>query len=160
MKNFVVILLILLLSVSCKKELVKEPENLIEKEKMVDIIYDLALLDAIKYQQPLSLDSLDSNPKKFIFRKYKVDSLQFAQSNMYYAADFDNYKEMFDEISARLEKEKKSNEKKLKAQEKKEAKAKKDAEAKKKQQGISKDSIKKANPDSIKRVKRLQHKGL
>ncbi|WP_246236329.1 DUF4296 domain-containing protein [Flavobacterium ajazii] len=132
MKNFVVILLILLLSVSCKKELVKEPEHLIEKEKMVNIIYDLSLLDAIKYQQPLSLDSLESNPKKFIFKKYKVDSLQFAQSNMYYAADFDTYKEMFDEISARMEKEKKRNEKKLKAEEKKEAKAKKDAEAKKK----------------------------
>lgn len=165
MKNFVFIILVLFFSVSCKKELVKEPENLIEKEKMVDIIYDLSLLDAIKYQQPLSLDSLESNPKKFVFKKYKVDSLQFAQSNMYYAADFDTYKEMFDEISARLEKEKKSNEKKLKAEEKKEAKAKKDAEAKKKKlKETPKDSIKKTtkkvNVDSIKRAKRLQHKGL
>ena len=165
MKNFVFIILVLFFSVSCKKELVKEPENLIEKEKMVDIIYDLSLLDAIKYQQPLSLDSLESNPKKFVFKKYKVDSLQFAQSNMYYAADFDTYKEMFDEISARLEKEKKSNEKKLKAEEKKEAKAKKDAEAKKKKlKETPKDSIKKTtkkvNLDSIKRAKKLQHKGL
>lgn len=157
--------MVLFFSVSCKKELVKEPENLIEKEKMVDIIYDLSLLDAIKYQQPLSLDSLESNPKKFVFKKYKVDSLQFAQSNMYYAADFDTYKEMFDEISARLEKEKKSNEKKLKAEEKKEAKAKKDAEAKKKKlKETPKDSIKKTtkkvNLDSIKRAKKLQHKGL
>ncbi|MEL1255075.1 DUF4296 domain-containing protein [Flavobacterium sp. DGU38] len=165
MKNFVFIVLVLFLSVSCKKELVKEPAKLIEKEKMIDIIYDLSLLEAIKYQQPLTLDSLESNPKKFIFKKYKVDSLQFAQSNMYYAADFDTYKEMFDEISARLEKEKKSNEKKLKAEEKK-AKAKKDAEAKKKKsKETPKDSIKKTtkkvNLDSVKRVKRLQQdKGL
>lgn len=164
MKNFVFIVLVLFLSVSCKKELVKEPAKLIEKEKMIDIIYDLSLLEAIKYQQPLTLDSLESNPKKFIFKKYKVDSLQFAQSNMYYAADFDTYKEMFDEISARLEKEKKSNEKKLKAEEKK-AKAKKDAEAKKKKsKETPKDSIKKTtkkvNLDSVKRVKRLHDKGL
>ena len=172
MKNFVFIILVLFLSVSCKKELVKEPAKLIEKEKMIDIIYDLSLLEAIKYQQPLSLDSVESNPTKFVFKKYKVDSLQFAQSNIYYAADYDSYKEMFDEINARLYKEKKSTEIKLKAEEKKAAKAKKAADAKKaaeakkkKLKETPKDSvkdkvIKKVNIDSIKRVKRLQHKRL
>ena len=166
MKNFVFILLVLFLSVSCKKELVKEPAKLIEKEKMIDIIYDLSLLEAIKYQQPLSLDSVESNPTKFIFKKYKVDSLQFAQSNVYYAADYDSYKEMFDQINARLDKEKKSTEKKLKAEEKKAAAVKKAAEAKKKKlketpkDSVKKKVIKKVNFDSIKRVKRLQHKGL
>lgn len=170
MKNFVFIILVLFFSVSCKKELVKEPAKLIEKEKMIDIIYDLTLLEAIKYQQPLSLDSVESNPTKFIFRKYKVDSLQFAKSNMYYAADYDNYKEMFDEINARLDKEKKSTEIKLKAEEKKAAKAKKLADAKKAAEekkkklketpkdSLKKNVVKKMNIDSIKRMKRLQHK--
>ncbi|OXA82497.1 protein of unknown function [Flavobacterium aquidurense] len=102
MKNFVFIILVLFLSVSCKKELVKEPKRLIEKGKMIDIMYDLSLLDAMKYQNPLSLDSINSDPKKFILRKYKVDSLQFAQSNIYYAADYDTYKDMYDEIGKRL----------------------------------------------------------
>lgn len=118
MKNFVFIILVLFLSVSCKKELVKKPAKLIEKEKMMNIIYDLTLLEAIKYQQPLSLDSVESSPKKFIFKKYKVDSLQFAKSNIYYASDYDGYKEMYDVINARLEKEQKNNELKLKAEEK------------------------------------------
>lgn len=170
MKNFVFIILVLFFSVSCKKELVKEPAKLIEKEKMIDIIYDLTLLEAIKYQQPLSLDSVESNPTKFVFKKYKVDSLQFAQSNIYYAADYDNYKEMFDEINARLDKEKKSTEIKLKAEEKKAAKAKKLADAKKAAEekkkklketpkdSLKKNVVKKMNIDSIKRMKRLQHK--
>lgn len=172
MKNFVFIILVVFLSVSCKKELVKEPAKLIEKEKMINIIYDLSLLEAIKYQQPLSLDSVESSPTKFILKKYKVDSLQFAQSNMYYAADYDSYKEMFDEINARLDKEKKSTEKKLKAEEKKAAKnkkaadAKKAAEAKKKKlketpkDSVKKKVVKKINIDSIKRMRRLEHKGL
>ena len=172
MKKFLFIVLVLFLSVSCKKELVKEPAKLIEKEKMIDIIYDLSLLEAIKYQQPLSLDSVESNPARFIFKKYKVDSLQFVQNNMYYAADYDSYKEMFDEINARLDKEKKNTEIKLKAEEKKAAKAKKAADAKKtaeakknKLKETSKDSVKnkivkKVNIDSIKRMRRLQHKGL
>ncbi|WP_165834941.1 DUF4296 domain-containing protein [Flavobacterium cheongpyeongense] len=172
MKNFVFVILVLFFSVSCKKELVKEPARLIAKEKMMDIIYDLSLLEAIKYQQPLSLDSVESSPAKFIFKKYKVDSIQFAKSNMYYAADYESYKEMFDEINARLEKEKKNTEIKLKAEEKKAAKAKKVSDAKKAaeaknnklketfEDSVKKKIVKKVNIDSIKRMRRLGHKGL
>lgn len=150
MKNFVFIILVLFLSVSCKKELVKQPAKLIGKEKMMDIIYDLTLLEAIKYQQPLSLDSVESSPKKFIFKKYKVDSLQFAKSNIYYASDYDAYKEMFDQINARLEKEKKSTDLKLKAEEKKAAKANKNKPKKTPQDSV-KNTGRKINIDSIKR---------
>ena len=157
MKNFVFIILVLFLSVSCKKELVKKPAKLIEKEKMMNIIYDLTLLEAIKYQQPLSLDSVESNPKKFIFKKYKVDSLQFAKSNIYYASDYDGYKEMYDVINARLEKEQKNNELKLKAEEKKAAKAIKNKPKPKK---IPNDSVQRVlireKIDSIKRMSRLK----
>ena len=149
--------MVLFLSVSCKKELVKKPAKLIEKEKMMNIIYDLTLLEAIKYQQPLSLDSVESNPKKFIFKKYKVDSLQFAKSNIYYASDYDGYKEMYDVINARLEKEKKNNELKLKAEEKKAAKAIKNKPKPKK---IPNDSVQRVlireKIDSIKRMSRLK----
>jgi hypothetical protein len=144
MKNFVFIILILFLSVSCKKELVKEPKGLIEKAKMIDIMYDLSILEAMRYQDPLSLDSVDASQKKFVLRKYKVDSLQFAQSNMYYAADYDAYKEMFDEIGKRLAVNQRATDSILKLEEKNAAKKK-----------TSKDSIKKTskpiNTDSIKR---------
>ena len=123
MKNFVVIILVLLFSVSCKKELVKEPKKLIEKEKMVDIMYDLAILEAMRYQNPLSLDSIDSNQKRFVLNKDKVDSLQFAQSNIYYAADYDTYKEMFDEVSKRIAVQQRATDSIVKIEEKKAAKA-------------------------------------
>lgn len=154
MKNFAFIILVLFLAVSCKKELVKEPKGLIEKEKMIDIMYDLSVLDAIKYNNPLSLDSLDGNSKRFILKKYKVDSLQFAQSNMYYAADYENYKDMFDQISKRLEKNQKKADSLLKIEEKKAAKANKNKtptapvpkldEAKQPVRKINIDSIRKA----------------
>ena len=102
MKNFIVILLVLFLSISCKKDVVKQPEKLIEKDKMIDIMYDLSLLEAMRYQKPLSLDSIDNDPTKYILKKYKVDSLQFAQNNMYYASDYDSYKDMFDEVNKRI----------------------------------------------------------
>ncbi|WP_316633238.1 DUF4296 domain-containing protein [uncultured Flavobacterium sp.] len=157
MKNCILIVLVLFLSVSCKKELVKQPAKLIEKGKMIDIMYDLSLLEAIKYQNPVSVDSNETNPTKFILQKYKVDSLQFAQSNMYYAADYDGYKDMFDEIGKRLAKNQRATDSLVKIDEKKEAKAKK-----KEVKAILKDSVKKplnkVNIDSIKRMIQLRNK--
>ena len=137
MKNFLIVILVLFLAVSCKKELIHEPKKLIERGKMVDIMYDLALLEAIKYNNPLSVDSNDTSTKRFVLQKYKVDSLQFAQSNIYYASNYETYKDMFDEISYRLEKEQKKADTLVKIEEKKKAAK----ESKKK-----KDSIKAASP--------------
>lgn len=157
MKNFVFIILVLFLSVSCKKELVKEPKRLIEKGKMIDIMYDLSLLEAIKYQNPLSLDSVNSDPKNFILKKYKVDSIQFAQSNIYYAADYDMYKDMYDEIGKRLAVKQRAVDSIVKIEEKKAAKV---AAKKNKAKVNLKDSIKKPakpiNIDSIRRTRQLK----
>jgi len=151
MKNWIVIVLVLFLSVSCKKELVKQPAKLIEKEKMIDIMYDLSLLEAMKYQNPASVDSSETNPTKFILKKYKVDSLQFAQSNMYYAADYDNYKDMFDQIGKRLAVEQRAVDSIVKIEEKKALKLKA-----KEKKVINKDSLKnvmkQVNVDSIRRI--------
>lgn len=148
MKNFVVIVLVLFLSVSCKKELVKQPAKLIAKDKMIDIMYDLSLLEAMKYQHPVSADSVETDPTKFIMKKYKVDSLQFSQSNQYYAADYEEYKNMFDEIGKRLAVKQRATDSIVKLEEKKAAKDQKakdlakDKEAKKDRKAIL-DSIRK-----------------
>jgi hypothetical protein len=156
MKNCLIILLVLFLSVSCKKEVVKQPAKLIEKEKMIDIMYDLSLLEAMRYQHQELIDSTETSPTKFILKKYKVDSLQFAQNNMYYAADYENYKDMFDEVGKRLAKVQRATDSIVKIEDKKAAK-----EAKKKKKEVLKDSIKKAEPviksiDSLKKAKRKQ----
>lgn len=157
MKNFVFIILVLFLSVSCKKELVKEPKRLIEKDKMIDIMCDLSLLEAMKYQNPLSLDSVNSDPKSFVLKKYKVDSLQFAQSNIYYAADYNTYKEMYDEIGKRLAVQERAVDSIVKIEEKKAAKA---AAKKPKVKTNLNDSVKKPlkriNIDSIRRTRQLR----
>jgi hypothetical protein len=138
MKNCVVIILVLFLSVSCKKDLVKQPAKLIEKGKMIDIMYDLSLLEAMKYQNPASIDSSETDPTKFILKKYKVDSLQFAESNKYYATDYENYKDMFDEIGKRLAVTQRATDSIVKIEEKKAAK-----EAKKKAVAADKNVAKK-----------------
>lgn len=108
MKKSLIIIVILTLLASCKDELVQKPDRLIEKEEMVNIMYDLSILEAIKYQDPASLDTFKINPRAYIFKKYKIDSLQFAKNNVYYASDYEDYKLMFEEITKRLEDTQKS----------------------------------------------------
>lgn len=119
MKRIIFFIATVIFFVSCKDEAIKKPKRLIEKEVMVDIMYDISLLDAIKYQNPTSIDSLKINPRDFIFKKYKVDSLQFATSNIYYSTDYEGYKVMFDQVAKRIEKEKKLAETIVKAEQKK-----------------------------------------
>lgn len=134
-------LLAILALLGCKEDLVKKPDLLIEKSKMMDIMYDLALLEAIKYQNPAVLDSNQIRPKQFIYKKYKIDSLQLAQNNRYYAVDYKSYKVMFESVVKRIESEKKRANAIIKLEEKK--KKIKIAQLKKKRQLAkkSKDSI-------------------
>ena len=129
----------------CKEDLVKKPDLLIEKSKMMDIMYDLALLEAIKYQNPAVLDSNQIRPKQFIYKKYKIDSLQLAQNNKYYAADYKSYKVMFESVVKRIESEKKRVNAVIKLEEKK--KKIRIAQLKKKKQ------LAKKSKDSIEAVK-------
>ena len=97
--NFAFLSIVLLLF-SCQNA-VEKPQNLIEEDEMIDIIYDLALLEGIKADY--SLNQQSQNSEKFIYKKYKIDSLQFAQSNAYYAADVQNYKEMYQKINEKID---------------------------------------------------------
>ncbi|WP_269240841.1 DUF4296 domain-containing protein [Flavobacterium limnophilum] len=150
MKKILPFLAILAFFISCKKELAKEPKRLIEKEKMVDIMYDLSLLGAMRSQNSVLLDSFKNNSNEYIYKKYKIDSTQFAQSNIYYAADYKEYKKMYEQVKSRLEKDKTLTEAAIKVENKKALLLeKKNKKLKLKKEA---DSIKKAK-DFIKKVK-------
>lgn len=103
----IAIIILLIFSVGCKKEPVEKPDRLIDKEDMVNIMYDLALLNVLKYQNPIKMEKFEKNDLAYVYKKYKIDSAQFVQSNRYYAADYKGYKVMFDEIALRVEDNKK-----------------------------------------------------
>ncbi|UQD55335.1 DUF4296 domain-containing protein [Flavobacterium sp. K5-23] len=121
MKKILSLLTILAVFISCKEEGIIKPERLIEKEMMEEVIYDLTILDAIKYQNPASLETNNINPSKYIYKKYKIDSLQFAQNNVYYASNYGEYKIMFEKITKRIENEKAVTDSLVKIEEKKNA---------------------------------------
>jgi CDP-diacylglycerol pyrophosphatase len=109
MKKTIATIITLFVLVSCNNAPIAKPDNLIEEKVMTDILYDLALLDAIKSQNPYDSIKKDIKPKEFIYKKYNIDSLQFVKSNQYYISQIEEYKKMYEAISERLEDEKASN---------------------------------------------------
>jgi hypothetical protein len=148
MKKILPLLILFTILSSCKKDIVKTPDHLIERGKMVDIMYDLSVLDAIKNQNTTSLATHKINPKEYIFKKYNVDSIQFVQNNLYYSSDYKGYQIIYEEIKARLDKNMKSTEALIKIESKKIA-------AKK---AVHEKLVAKKVADSIKKIKKNQVK--
>lgn len=104
MKKIVVIICFVFSIVGCNNNAIPKPDNLIEKDKMVSILYDISLLEAIKNQN-INGGISTKMSNEYIYKKYKIDSAQFAKSNKYYASDIEGYKKMFEEVKAKLSKE-------------------------------------------------------
>lgn len=100
MRKLVVVFTVFLV-LSCSKG-IEKPNNLIDEDDMVDMIYDISLLDAMKSQGVTTATSYPTMTQ-FLKNKYKVDSLTFAQSAQYYASDQKKYKEIYEEVKERLE---------------------------------------------------------
>ncbi len=102
-------ILVLLLIVSCKNNTVEKPtkpEKLIPKGKMIDVLYDMAIITAAKGPYKRALQKNGLQPKEYIFEKYNIDSVQFAISNEYYAYNVDVYKDIYEALNNRLNSEK------------------------------------------------------
>ena len=96
------ILLCCLLALSCGKKLMEEPEDLIPVEKMSEILYDMAVLDAIDNSYPQVLTDNDLKVMEFLYKKYGIDSLQFVQSDLYYASVPAEYQKIYEAVEERL----------------------------------------------------------
>lgn len=106
MKKIVFISVVLVALISCKETVVEVPEKLIEEEKMIDIFYDLSLLEAMLGYNPSLMTRNNIDPYTYVYKKYGIDSLQFASNNKYYASDIKKYDKMFEKVKARVEQSK------------------------------------------------------
>lgn len=100
-------LFILILVVGCNRiDKPKKPKDLIPKEKMSDIMYDLYILNAAKGINRKVLELNGIIPTDYVYKKYGIDSLQFANSNTYYAYDTKTYGALVEKVKSELERDK------------------------------------------------------
>lgn len=106
MKKFSPYIVVLLFVVtSCYK--FKEPEkpkNLISKADMVNILIDLKLIASVTAANDIKvLDSNYVHSEQYVYKKYNIDSTQFALSNNYYAFHLKDYEDIYTKVKDSLE---------------------------------------------------------
>lgn len=101
-----VLFLMGILILSCGEKVVEKPENLIPKEKMADILHDLALMNAAKSAFSKTFDENGIEIMDFIYKKYQIDSVQFVESDLYYASIPLEYQSIYEDVEARIDKRK------------------------------------------------------
>jgi hypothetical protein len=99
MKNIIVLLL--LITIGCNQSPIEKPEVLIAEETMIEILYDVALIQASKGHKPRVIDS-SINVNTFIFEKYKIDSITFSQNQKFYAANAKEFKKMYEKVTEKI----------------------------------------------------------
>lgn len=145
MKAQSLLLFFIVVFFSCNDKGVKKPSKLIEEEKMVDIIYDMSVLEAITSSSPGVLEDNSIDSRTYIYKKYSIDSLQFTENSAYYASDLKNYKKMYETVEKRIEDNKKVADSLLKKRQEEDNKKAVELRL------LNKDSIKK--PRNMKEVK-------
>ena len=105
MKRILYLISLLFLVVGCNEKVIEKPEDLIARDKMVDILIDLALINAGKAIDPNVMEENQVEPMRYIYLKYEIDSAQFVKSDLYYAAIPLEYEAIYEAVEERLEAE-------------------------------------------------------
>lgn len=103
MKKIMLYSTLLLCLFACRKELVEKPNDLIEKQKMIEILYDISMLYASKGVNTGQVDFKKVPIEDFIYKQYGVDSTQVANSTIYYSSKPDEYLKMYQVINKRMQ---------------------------------------------------------
>ncbi|MCA0131544.1 DUF4296 domain-containing protein [Winogradskyella alexanderae] len=140
LKNLIIVLVFGAFLWSCSKDdRPPKPNNLITKEKMADILFDLYIINAAKGVNRKVLEQSNLVPESYLLTKYAIDSTQFAESNNYWAFNTKDYNAIVESVKFKLANKKKQLED-LQIKEQEDAKRRRDSLRRNNNQKTKKDS--------------------
>lgn len=101
----VLFLFVSLIFYSCSNNPIPKPDRLLDEDVMVNLIFDIAILQATDGAMPSKLNENNIVMDKYVFEKYKIDSITYIQNQRYYAADVKKYKKIYKKVIERLDSE-------------------------------------------------------
>lgn len=101
MRKTIYIVFVLFFMACESKVNLKEPEYLISKNQMVDLLYDMHLVNGTQGIKDKNSEK-NKNYMSLVYEKHKIDSAQFAASNAYYVSNISVYEDIFEEVKIRL----------------------------------------------------------
>ena len=102
MMQRIVSIFLLLFILSCDSKVnYKKPDNLIPKDQMIELLYDMHVAVGAVNVKNKKLEK-NRNYMSLVYEKHNVDSTRFAISNIYYVSKAKEYEEMFEVVESRL----------------------------------------------------------
>jgi hypothetical protein len=95
--------LVIFMVTACAEKVIEAPENLIPKDKMADILHDLAVLNATKSTAENKFKDSGIDIMQFLYDKYGIDSVQFSESDLYYASIPLEYQTLYETVKKKLD---------------------------------------------------------
>ncbi|CAM1349223.1 DUF4296 domain-containing protein [Tenacibaculum insulae] len=97
-------ILVFIICTSCttSNTIYKKPKNLIPKDSMVALLTDMYIASSAKSFKNKFLKK-EKNYVFLVYKKYKIDSTRFNESNMYYTSIAEDYTEMLKEIKLNID---------------------------------------------------------
>lgn len=103
MKKFLIILVASTILSCDRTEKPAVPDNLLSKDKMVEVLYDVYILNAAKGASKTVLEKNGVFPEDYVFQKHNIDSLQFAESNAYYGFYVEEYESILSQLEKKID---------------------------------------------------------
>ncbi|MCD6354909.1 MAG: DUF4296 domain-containing protein [Prolixibacteraceae bacterium] len=101
-KHFFVLIVAALAILSCDKELIERPENLIKEKQMIEMMADMHLAEATfngrRYKDNTVKKSSSSDFYYSVLKKYEVADSVFEKSFVYYASNPKNFEKMYRKV--------------------------------------------------------------
>ena len=102
MKVFYFLIMIFIIISCTDKVNYEKPQDLIGKEEMIDLLYDMHIAVGTSNVKNVHLER-NRNYMSLVHQKHGIDSTQFAVSNLYYTAHIQEYEEIFEEVERRIQ---------------------------------------------------------
>ncbi len=98
----ILLILMLFFVFSCVKKGLDKPKNLISKEVMENLLFDMHIANKTRNIKNIDKEK-NINYMSIISDKYKIDSTRFKESHAYYIYHINEYHAIYKKIEARLD---------------------------------------------------------
>ncbi|MBU3011510.1 DUF4296 domain-containing protein [Polaribacter vadi] len=104
MKKLSYIFLLIFLGSCTSNTIFKKPEDLIPRDTMSLLVQEMMIASSSKFVKNKNQEK-NINYMPFVYDRFKIDSIRFNGSNLYYMSKIDLYKEIFSDAKANLDKQ-------------------------------------------------------
>ncbi|MDR9456665.1 MAG: DUF4296 domain-containing protein [Salegentibacter sp.] len=104
MKKGLFLLIFTVVFSACQNvEKTKKPDNLIAEDKMVEVLTEISIMTSARNFNKRKFEATGIKPEEYIYEKFEIDSLQFEQSNAFYAENYTQYENIYRQVKENLQ---------------------------------------------------------